>query len=60
MNQNVKKLLSFLGICGWTLGSIGGLGYSLYIHQYAVAGAIVVVAAMAFPTLKKFVKNLID
>lgn len=52
--MNTKQFLHFFYLCLYVLGSIGGLGYTLYNEAYLIAAAIVVVAAMAFPTAKRW------
>lgn len=54
----MKKLVSFFGACAYVLGAIGGFGYALYSKAYLVGICIVVLAVMAFPTMKKFVQDL--
>ena len=51
----MKQTLKFFGFCAWILGSIGGFGYACYCHRYLIAVAIVILAAMAFPTAKKWI-----
>lgn len=54
----MKKLISFLGFCAYVVGSLGGLIYSLYCHKYLIAICVVALAVMAFPTFRKFIKEL--
>ena len=42
----------------YVLGTIGGIGYTLYIHEYVVAVGVAVVAYMGFPTAVNFWKFL--
>lgn len=58
--ETLKKLGSFFGGAAWLLGTIGGFGYCVYIKQWPIAVAILILGGMAFPTLKRFIKNLID
>lgn len=46
--MNAKQFLHFFYLCLYVLGSIGGLGYTLYNEAYLIA------AAMAFPTSKRW------
>ncbi len=56
----IKKIGYFFGICAYALGAIGGFGYAIYCKAYLIAVAVLVLAAMAFPTLKKFFKGLTE
>ena len=56
--ETLKKIAALAVICLYALGSIGGLGWSLYNHSYLIAVGVVVLAAMAVPTLLKAVKTL--
>ena len=60
MKQYLKKFLSFFGIAAYALGAIGGFGYAMYSHAYLIGIAVVVLAAMAVPTLIKFYKTLTE
>lgn len=51
--NTLKKIGAFFAICLYLLGSIGGLGWSLYNHGYLIAVGVVVLAAMASPSLRK-------
>lgn len=53
------KILKFVGLCAYAVGSIGGFGYALYSKAYFVAVCVVVLAAMAFPTAKNWFKSLL-
>ena len=55
----MKKILFFFGLCAYVLGSIGGLGYCLYYHQYVIAVSVAILAGMAFPTAKKWLLELL-
>ena len=46
--MNAKQFLHFFYLCLYVLG------YTLYNEAYLIAAAIVVVAAMAFPTAKRW------
>lgn len=54
----LKKIGYFFGLAAYVLGSIGGFGWSIYGKGYLVAAAVIVLAAMAFPTAKKWFKGL--
>lgn len=44
----------------YAVGAIGGFGYALYCKAYFIAACIVVLAAIAFPTLKSFYNKLMN
>jgi hypothetical protein len=39
------------------MGSIGGFGYAMYCKAYVIAAAVLIVSAMAFPTIRKVFKE---
>lgn len=55
----VKKILAFFGLFAYVIGSIGGVAYSLHIHQTPTALCVAVLAGMAFPTAKKWYSFLV-
>lgn len=36
----------------YLIGTVNGIGYSIYIHEYVTAICVAVLAFMAFPTAK--------
>ena len=58
--MSMKKFVSFIMICLYVLGTIGGLGWVLYSEGYVIAVGVVAVAFMAFPSAKKYFKELTD
>ena len=54
--MELKRIGAFFALLAYIIGAIGGIGYCLYIKEWFVAICLVVVAAMAFPTAKKFAK----
>ena len=54
----MNKVRDLVEIAAYALGSIGGFGWAMYSKGYAIATAVVVLAAMAFPELKRAVKDL--
>ncbi len=56
--ETLKKIAAFACLCLYALGSIGGLGWSLYNKSYLIAVGVAVLAAMAVPTLLKALKVL--
>lgn len=52
--KNLINILKLLGIAAWLLAAIGGVCYCCYYGQYVVAFAILILAGLAFPTVRKF------
>lgn len=48
-----KNLLLFLVLFLYLIGTINGIGYSIYISEWPTAIGVAVLAVMAFPTAKK-------
>ena len=53
-----KKFLSFFELCAWFIGAVGGFGYALYNKAYFIGACIVVLAWMAWPSVRKCWDNL--
>lgn len=53
-----NKYLSLVITMAYAVGSIGGVGHTLHIHEYVIAACIAVLAVMAFPMFWKHIKNL--
>lgn len=45
----MKGVFSFIMLCCYALGSIGGFGYSLYNKNYLIAASVAILAYMAWP-----------
>ena len=58
--MDMKKYFSFVMICLYILGVIGGLGWTLYSGGYVIAVGVVAVAYMAWPKLMEYFRNLTD
>ena len=58
--MDMKKYFSFVMICLYILGVIGGLGWTLYSGGYVIAVGVVAVAYMAWPKLVEYFHNLTD
>lgn len=56
----LKKFGYFFAMFAYAVGAIGGFGYALYCKAYFIAACIVILAAMAFPTLKSFYNKLMN
>jgi len=53
-----KNFLYMLLLGLYVLGTIGGIGYTVYYGEWAVATGIAVLAVMAFPIAKKYFDHL--
>lgn len=53
-----KKIISFIILAMYILGSIGGFGYACYSGAYLISVAVVALAVMAWPTAWKYIKDL--
>ena len=58
--MDMKKYFSFIMICLYVLGVIGGLGWTLYSGGYVIAVGVVAVAYMAWPKLVEYFRDLTD
>ena len=58
--MDMKKYFSFIMICLYVLGVIGGLGWTLYSGGYVIAVGVVAVAYMAWPKLVEYFHDLTD
>ena len=55
-----KKFLHFFGLAAYAVGSIGGFGVAMYDKEYVIGVCVAALAVMAFPTAKKFFKDLTE
>ena len=58
--EKYKGFIYFFLICLYILGTIGGLGYTLYNKAYPIAVGVAIVAFMALPQVVKYFKTLTD
>ena len=58
--EKYKGFIYFLLICLYVLGTIGGIGYTLYNKAYVIAVGVAAVAAMAFPYIKGKFKKMVE
>ena len=56
----MKKLGYFLSLFFYIVGTIGGFGYAALYGEWFIAACLIVVGAMAFPTAKRFLNELVD
>jgi hypothetical protein len=55
--MKLKGIISMFLLMLYAMGSIGGFGYAMYCKAYVIAAAVLIVAAMAFPTIRKAFKE---
>ena len=58
--MKTKKILCFIALFLYIMGTIGGIGCCLYSHAYMIAIAVAMVAVMTIPTVVKLYKFLTD
>ena len=56
----MKKAIDFAICALWVLGTIGGIGYSIYEGAYPVAAGVAALSIMSFPTVKKHFNDLTE
>lgn len=55
----MKKILAFLTICAFALGSVGGFLSTVLTHSYLIAGCVIILAILAFPKVKQAYDELL-
>ena len=55
--MKLKGIMSMFLLMLYAMGSIGGFGYAMYCKAYVIAAAVLIVAVMAFPTIRKAFKE---
>lgn len=58
--EKYKGFICFVLIALYVLGSIGGLGYTLYNKAYVIAVGVLAVVIMAFPYIKGVFKKMVE
>lgn len=53
-----NKTLALVLLFAYAVGTINGIGYSIYIHEYVTAICVAVLSVMAFPMAKNCWKEL--
>lgn len=48
-----QKILALILLFLYAIGTVNGIGYSLWISEYVTDISVAVLAAMAFPVAKK-------
>ena len=56
----MKKFILFFAIFLSIIGGIGSFGYLVWKKEWVIAAGVLVVCFAAFPTIKKWVKSLIN
>lgn len=56
--MTIKKIGEFFGMFAYAVGTIGGIGSTLYHKDYFIAICVAVLAGMAFPTVVKWFKDI--
>lgn len=56
----IKRFCYFFALCAYALGALGGFGYAMYGRSRLVGVSVAVLAAMAFPTARKFFRKLAE
>lgn len=54
-----KKLIAFLMVCLYALGTIGGIGYAVYNKAWVIAVGVLALGWMAWPSAVKYRNILI-
>lgn len=50
--MRLKGVFAWVIICLWLVGTIGGIGYSIYSQAWVVLAGVVINAALAFFKVK--------
>ena len=53
-----QKILALILLFLYAIGTVNGIGYSIYIHEYVTAIGVAILSMMAFPTAKNCWKEL--
>ena len=56
--EKMKKIISFIMVCLYALGVIGGIGSAIYADAWPCAIGVVALAVMAWPQLKAYFNYL--
>lgn len=56
----MKKVFCFVMLCLYALGTIGGIGYAIYVSAWPVAVGVAGLAWMAFPKVSEYFKGLTE
>ena len=50
----------FIAAFMWAVGTIGGFGLAAYNREWIIAACVAVLGALAFPTIRRFFKEMQD
>ena len=56
--EQAKQILRLVILMAYAMGAIGGTGYTTYSSAYVIAAAVVVLAVLAFPVVRKIFQDL--
>ena len=56
----MEKIYVFFVLCLYVLGTIGGIGYTIFCGGYPIALGVVALAVMAYPKAKEYWQKLND
>lgn len=56
----MKKYFYFVMLFLYVIGTIGGIGHLLYIHEYVTAVGVAILSFMAWPTAVSYFKYITD
>jgi hypothetical protein len=56
----MKKIFSFVILCLYALGTIGGLGYTAYCKAYVITAGVMALVVMVYPVARSYYKFLTD
>ena len=48
----------FIAAFMWAVGTIGGFGLAAYNREWIIAACVAVLGALAFPTIRRFFKEM--
>lgn len=56
----MKQFINFFAFVAYLLGTIGGFGYAVWGGSWPIAVAIIILAILAFPEVKRRFTEWID
>lgn len=56
----MKKFLYLIILFAYVMGTIGGIGYTCYIHEWVIAIAVAILGVLAFPTAKYYYYKMME
>lgn len=58
--MKMKQFINFFAFVAYLLGTIGGFGYAVWGGSWPIAVAIIILAILAFPEVKRRFTEWID